>query len=229
MLSDYLLLQITIAVTVFFIYWVSDIFNSILVGVVYLLLLSLYSFYNDSDVFVGFLLVIDLGVFFIMFAFILHLTKFLVNKNSYNLEYKNLYYMVFLVLVLALFLYVMNFSNDFNYNKTIENVWFFYVSHYNYYNISHAFFNSEMQLLKEAYFNFNNFEFFLISIGIYFGVVTTYLLFNFLNKLYIKNNALHLMKGLHNKADSTYFFRYQDMIQQSNTRPNTRVWFRDKK
>jgi len=223
LLNELLILQTLILISVFFLYWISDVFNSITLGVFYLLIISLYSLYNDSDIFVSFLIIIDLGVFFIMFAFMLHLTKFLVNKNTYNFEFRNLFHSSTILFFFLFYLYFTNFSTDFNFNKKIETSWFFFVSNYNYYEINNTFFLSEMHILKEIYFSFNSFEFLLISFGIYFAVMTSYFLFLYLNKISIKNKTIfyYLMKN--NKQNSTYFFRHQDYSKQSLTLPSTRT------
>jgi len=224
MLSELIILQTLIIISVFFLYWISDIFNTITLGTFYLLMVSLYAFYNDADVFVSFLLIIDLGVFFIMFAFMLHLTKFLVNKNSYNFEYRNLFHVSSLIVVGFFYTYVSNFSVDFDFNKKIENSWFFFISNYNYYEINSTFFLSEMHILKEIYFSFNSFEFLLISFGVYFAVMASYFLFNYLNKIAVKNKTIFYELLEKTKQSSTYFFRHQDFNRQSLTLPSTRTW-----
>lgn len=224
MLSELMLLQTLIVVSVFFLYWISDIFNSITLGTFYLLISSLYAFYNDADVFVSFLLIIDLGVFFIMFAFMLHLTKFLINKSTYNFEFRNLFHSSNILIVFIFYLYFSNFSTDFNFNKKIENTWFFFISNYNYCEINNSFFLSEMHILKEIYFSFNSFEFLLISFGVYFAVMTSYFLFLYLNKIAVKNKTLFYSLIKNNKQNSTYFFRHQDYNKQILTLPSTRTW-----
>ncbi len=192
--------------------------------------MSLVALYHDSDVLVAFLLVIDLGIFFILITFVIHLSKFLVNKNYTDITFRNLFYINILFFFLFLVLYVLNFSNDYNFNKMIENIWFFYISYYNYYDFSTAVLNSDMQLYKEIYFHLNNFEFFIVSIGIYFGIITSLVIFNLINKSILKNN-LTLVNNIkkYNRANSTYFSKYQDIIKQIYLPATTRIWSKHKK
>lgn len=218
-------MQLYIFIIIFFLFNLQDSFNTNLVGVVYLLSLSAYSFMFDLDVYAGFLIIIDLGVFFIMFTFIISLSKFLVNKLNLNLNLTFGYTSVIIFLVVFLFNFYL-YNVDFNYTKNIENIWFFYLNYYNYYEINSTLLISEMGVLKEIYFNNNYFEFFLISIVVYFAIFSSFFLFNFLSKFSINNilNFNNFMKN--NKNNSSYFFRYQNFIKQSYASSNTKLWIK---
>lgn len=55
----------------------------------YLVLLGLYALLNDSDIYIGFLWVIDLGVGLIFFIFMLHFIPFLHQKSNFNFTKKH--------------------------------------------------------------------------------------------------------------------------------------------
>ena len=79
-----LLLQIGLLVSVF--YFVNT-FNLLTVWYtagIYLILLGLWLFLDDGDIFVGFLWVIDLGVGLIFFIFVLHYSTFAHQKSRIN-------------------------------------------------------------------------------------------------------------------------------------------------
>jgi len=225
MLNEVVFLQISLILMILLLYNMSDPFNSNMVGILYLLTLSLYSLYFDLDVFIGFLLVIDLGIFFVMFTFVISLSRFLNTKNPYNSNYRYNFYN--LIIFISVFTFnTFFYYNDSSFNKFIENTWFFYVSYYNFYDINNSYIVSEMQALKEIYFNFNNFEFFVISILIYFAVFISFFLLNFLNKISYGSTLNFTNFFKNNKSNSSYFFRYQNFSKQSNTKPSTKVWFK---
>lgn len=223
--NEYTVLQIISLISIFFLFWTSDVFTTIIIGVFYLLVMSLIALYLDSDVVISFVMVIDLGVFFIMFAFILHLTKFLTTKMLYKFSYKNLLYSSFIALFMFIYVYAINFNTNIDFNKTIEYSWFFFISYYNYYNISQTIFNSDMQLLKEIYFHINSCEFFIISILVYLGLVTSSVVFNMMKSLFIKNN-LKLLNNLnkYSRANSSHYFKHQNFIKQSMAKANSKIW-----
>ena len=80
----------------------------------YLVALGLYSLLNDSDVYIGFLWVIDLGVGLIFFIFMLHFLPYLHQKTKFNFSKKNLFiYNLYLVMSL-LYFYTFSFNIDNN-------------------------------------------------------------------------------------------------------------------
>lgn len=229
MLNDVLILQILIVMSVFFLFWCTDVFSTLLLSVMYLLMLSINVFILDADIIVSFLIIIDLGVFLVMFSFMLHVTKFLQLKNYHDLSLSNLNKTISLITLLITYYYLVFFENSSNSVKDVENSWFFYISYYDYYKINNVFINSDLQLLKELYFYINNYEFFVISICIYIGLITAYSIFNFSYK-FITNLNVGLITGLKsfNIAEASYFFRYQNIIKQSTTTPSSRVWLKKK-
>ena len=55
----------------------------------YLIFTGLYALLNDSDIYIGFLWVIDLGVGLIFFIFMLHFIPFLHQKTKFNFTIKH--------------------------------------------------------------------------------------------------------------------------------------------
>lgn len=195
----------------------------------YLVLLGLYSLLNDSDIFIGFLWVIDLGVGLVFFIFMLHFIPFLHQKSKFNLSNKHLltYNLFFLVTIFYFYFFSLNIDLASGYD--LQKTWFFNVTYQDYYLIFFSNEVTELNLLREAYFLINGFEFFLINFSLFFGLITAILLcfmihriFNFLNYSQMKNTKL-----LYN-LNSSFFIRNQNFVTQSNTPIVTKTWSRKK-
>jgi hypothetical protein len=196
----------------------------------YLVLMGLYSLLNDSDIYIGFLWVIDLGVGLIFFIFMLHFLPYLHQKTKFNFTNKH-FFVYNLYLSLAFFyFYILSFNIDNSSNSDLEKFWFFRVNYLDYYNLAFAKEVTELNLLRETYFLVSSFEFFLINFSLFYGLVAAILLcflvhrvFNFLNYSQIKN-----LKSLL-KLSSSFFIRNQDFVNQSNTAAAVLLWARKMK
>ena len=195
----------------------------------YLVLLGLYSLLNDSDIYIGFLWVIDLGVGLVFFIFMLHFIPFLHQKSNFNFSKKQLLSYNLIFIFLLFYLYFFSFSIDTNTNSDLAKTWFFHISYLDYYFIYFSNEITELNLLRETYFLVNGFEFFLINFSLFFGLITAILLcfmihriFNFLNYSQIKNVKLL------NNLNSGFFIRNQNFVTQSNAPIVTKTWARKK-
>ena len=184
----------------------------------YLIFTGLYALLNDSDIYIGFLWVIDLGVGLIFFIFMLHFIPFLHQKTKFNFTIKHYISYNLLFLFLFFYFYFFSYNVEFNYSKDLEKTWFFSISYLDYYLIYFTNEITELNLLRDSYFLINGFEFFLINFSLFFGLLTSIILcfiihriFNFLNYSQIKN-----IKVL-NKINSSFFIRNQNFNTQSNT------------
>lgn len=193
------------------------------------MLLGLYSLLNDSDIYIGFLWVIDLGVGLVFFIFMLHFVPFLHQKSNFNFTKKQLLVYNIVFIFIFLYLYFFSFNIDCSVNGDLNKTWFFHISYLDYYLIYFSNEITELNLLRETYFLINGFEFFLINFSLFFGLITAILLcfmihriFNFLNYSQIKN-----VKIL-NHLDSSFFIRNQNFVSQSNAPIVTRTWLRKK-
>jgi hypothetical protein len=196
---------------------------------IYLVLIGVYSLLNDSDIYIGFLWVIDLGVGLIFFIFMLHFIPFLHQKSKFNFKSKHLVLLNIILMYICIFLYLFAFNVDLSLNNDLKKFWFFNVSYLDYYEIYYANEVTELNLIRETYFLLNSFEFFLINFSLFFGLITSILLcfsihriFNFLNYSQVKNYKLLF------KINSNFFIRNQNFITQSNTPIITKTWTRKK-
>lgn len=226
MLNDFILLQISIIVIIFLISNTNDTVNSVILGIIYLILNSLILWLEDSDILCNFLIIIDLGVFFIILSLSINFTKIFYNKNI-DIGFFNYFYYILFFIFIYLILSFLSFNIDFNFNKNIEYSWFFYLTNYNFYNIKYSIFNSDLQILREVYFSFNNFEFFLISIFLYLSLIIVSSVFNIIT-MYI--NYIKSFEIIFNfnflKQKSSYFLKNQNIYKQNNTKPNSKIWYK---
>lgn len=226
MINDYIIIQSTILVLIYLIYNNSDITNTVIIGIIYLILNSFILFIEDSDILTSFLLIIDLNVFFILLSVSINFIKFLYNNYNINISFKYFYKYLLLLIFFIFYIVFFNYNIDYNFNKIIEISWLFYINLYNFYSIKYSILNSDLHILREVYFNFNNLEFFIITIFIYFSIITVYGVVFFLIKTlnYYKNFELYINFNFY-KNKSTYFYKFQDSIKQINTKSNLKIWY----
>lgn len=199
-------------------------------GGLYLILMGVFCLLNDADIYIGFLWVIDLGVGLIFFIFIVHFTAFLHQKAFFNLSARHFFFMyVFFVFVTVLG-YYWAFPATNPYSAGSTKLWFFKVTHLDYYAIMFSYEVTDLNTLRDTYFLLNGFEFFVVNFSLFFGLIASILMcfmihriFNFLNYSQIINFKIL------QKTDSGFFIRSQNFITQQNTGANVRVWVKPKK
>jgi hypothetical protein len=81
-----------------------------------------------------------------------------------------------------------------------------------------------MHLLKEIYFHTNSFEFIIISIFLTIGILSLYVLLNFIILYILKYTLINnLNLKILNKNSSITFFKTQNYTKQINTSASSRV------
>lgn len=220
MFNEIIILQIiNFFLLIFFINAINIITLWYLAGL-YLMSLGLLLLVDDSDIFVGFLWVIDLGVGLIFFIFILHFSNFLHQKSFIDLSSR-----------FFIFFYFFLFSNPNggDYNTFLKKSWFFLISWYNYYVFYHSFTITELNLLREIYFYNNSFEFFLINFMLFYGIFGSINICFFIKKIFVYLNASQIINfNFLGEINSIFFIRNQNFIRQQNTSTGTRVWTKKK-
>ena len=229
MLNEVFILQILIIGTLFYFTSTINIITLWYLAGIYLLTLGFLLLLDDGDIFIGFLWIIDLGVGLIFFIFILHFSNFLYQKTTFNLSFKNLFHFILYVLILTSFFFFFAAPVNQFYNQTLTQIWFFFLTWYDYYGFYYIRTVTDLNLLREIYFYNNSFEFFIINFMIFYGIFIainlTFLIkktFNYLTFSQFTNfNLLH-------ETNSTLFIRNQNFIKQQNTSAGARVWFKNK-
>lgn len=188
-----------------------------------------YSILNDSDIYVGFLWVIDLGVGLVFFIFMLHFSSFLQQKTTFDVNKRYFFTGTSLIILLIGYFYFLSAPNDSILTHSASKLWQLSISHLDYYSIFFSHEVSELNLLKESYFVFNSFEFFVINFSLFFGLIAAILfyfliqrVFNFLNFSQIVDlNSLSAI-------ESSFFIRNQNYTLQQSTPQVVRIWTKKK-
>lgn len=227
MLNDYFLVQLSLILVLFFINSSKDIFFSLLNSIIYLGLIAVYSWLDDADILINFLIIIDLGVFFILLAFTLNLTKlFTYNLATTNTHYSLLYFSVFFALI---FVFQYLYGSEFCYliHSNFLKLWSFLLTFYNWYSVFSFVYFTDLQLLSEIYFHFNLLEFIVMNFVIYFTIVLIYFILT-LSTLYKSVSTLFYLPVFKqfNKFNNNFFIKSQNLQNQLSTRANLRVWSR---
>jgi hypothetical protein len=223
--NDTLLLEILLISVVSFYVVSINLLTLFYTAGLYLILIGVFCFLNDADIYIGFLWVIDLGVGLIFFIFILHFTSFLFQKSQFNLTSKYFVTIYMCVLLVLTIFYFFSGPNDATFFNDLSKSWFFKISYLDYYHILFSYEVAELNTLKNTYFFLNSFEFFIVNFSLLYGLLTAILLcflvhriFNFLNFSQVYN--LQLL----NNTTSGFIIRNQNFLKQQQTSPTVHVW-----
>ena len=96
MLNDFFLLQFLLTVTLLLFFYISENFFFILNAVTYLTAISALLWLHDLDIFVNFLVIIDLGVFFVLIAILVNVSSLFQNTYLFSLLNKLVFMLPFL-------------------------------------------------------------------------------------------------------------------------------------
>jgi hypothetical protein len=230
MFNDMFCLQTLSLVTLFFFVSTFNILTLWYLAGIYLVLLGIWLFLDDSDIFVGFLWVIDLGVGLVFFIFILHYSTFLHQKANVDKSSREFCFILFSSFFLYFFFFFFTNPIDIDYVKGFAKTWFFYLSWYDYYDLFYSNTITDLNLLRELYFYNNSFEFFLINAMLFYGIISSILLCFLIKRVFSFLNYNQLVNyDMLSYTNSTYFIRNQNFIKQQATSTGTRVWLKTKK
>lgn len=230
MFNDMFCLQTLSLVTLFFFVSTFNILTLWYLAGIYLVLLGIWLFLDDSDIFVGFLWVIDLGVGLVFFIFILHYSTFLHQKANVDKSSREFCFILFSSFFLYFFFFFFTNPIDVDYVKGFAKTWFFYLSWYDYYDLFYSNTVTDLNLLRELYFYNNSFEFFLINAMLFYGIICSILLCFLIKRVFSFLNYNQLVNyDMLSYTNSTYFIRNQNFIKQQATSTGTRVWSKTKK
>ena len=191
----------------------------------YLVFIGLYSMINDSDIYIGFLWVIDLGVGLVFFIFILHFTSFLHQKTYFNVSNKILTISSYLLITSLFYFYFFSYSVDSFFNGDLSKTWNFHITHIDYYSLLHSCEVTELNLLRDSYFLLNTFEFFIINFSLFFGLISAILLYFLIQRIFNILNFSQIMDAnTLSNIESSFFIRHQNYTNQQNMPQSVRLW-----
>lgn len=228
--NDIFIIELIILFLICFYIITINLLTLLYIGGLYLIFLGFLGFLNDSDIYIGFLWVIDLGVGLVFFIFILHFTSFLFQKSQLNISFRYFIFSISIILFFFIFYYYYAFYNDTSFYNNLLKTWSFNLTYLDYYFIFFTNEVTDLNTLKDSYFLFNSFEFFLINFSLFFGLVTSIIMcfliqriFNFLNLTQIINSKLL------DSIDTGFFIRNQNFITQQNKSAVVRIWLKSNK
>jgi len=219
MVNDFLFLQITLFSSLIFFLFITENFFLLINSIIFLFLISSFLWAVDLDVYVNFLIIIDLGVFFVLIAFLINLSHLFQASHSF-LKKSTLtafgYTMFNVLLVYSTTIEATTTSNLMELPCTL--------SLYNWYSVYNFTYFSDLQLLSDLYYSFFSFEFVLMNFYLYLAIFLVYILL-FVIKLFDYKTSDSLEYFNNNK---TIFIRYQDLQKQVNQTATVRVWSKKK-
>ena len=225
MFNENFILQFSLYLCLLFFSLNLESFFMLINSIIYLILVSVYAWNEDIDILINFLVIIDLGLFFIFFSFLIHTTELFSYQNKKNYLPK----LIFFILIFLLY-YYYHFSNHFFFLKYTNLINFLYnLNYFNYFNVFNFIFFSDLQLLTELYFAYNFLEFIIMNFYIYIVIVAIYYLVNF--NIFLESLSInHLLVKKYQFSTLTFndFFKVQNLQKQINTPASTRVWSRIK-
>ena len=228
MLNDFLCLQFLLILILLLLNTNIELFFIILNSIIYLFIIVCYTWLHDVEIIINFLLIIDLGVFFILLAFVLNLTNLFTQLLMPNQLSRNLLLITGLVGLYYILQYNLSILIGLGYILYLQLNWFFLIIYYNWYNLFNIVYFSDLQLLAEIYFFFNLLEFLVMNIIIYISILIIY--FGLHNwywlKTYIFFNQLKYLTFI-NQYQVQYFFKIQNMQNQILTKGVTRIWVKN--
>jgi len=195
----------------------------------YLLGASLLLFLADADIWVGFLLVIDLAVGLIFFVFMLHFTAFLFQKSQFNLTARHFVIFYLFLLCILIFSVFTSLHNEASIRGDLSNTWYYKIQHIDFFSILLTAEVTELNTLREMYFLLNSFEFFVINFSLLFGILGAILLCFLIHRIFsFINFSESINQDTLKNSASGFFIRNQNFITQQGTAPATRLWSRRK-
>ena len=227
--NDFLLFQILLILILLLINTNIELLFIIFNSIIYLCLITCYSLLHDADILINFLLIIDLGVFFILLAFTLNFINLFTQVLLSNQLSRNLVVIFFISGLCLVVQYCISYTSYDSFTLYLQMNWFFTLIYYNWFNLLYTIYFSDLQLLSEVYFFFNLFEFVIMNIIIYVTIFIVYLGIHILYwlKMYIYYYQLRFLIYTH-QHQSHYFFKIQNMQNQILVRGSTRLWLKNK-
>lgn len=226
MFNELIIIEIILILSIIYFLNTSNLLTAWYLAGIFLFALGAMLLHQDGDIFVGFLWVIDLGVGLIFLLFILHFSIFLKHKTSNMLSTRLVVYAFIALMTVGIYFYYETFpiavTTKINTNL-IPIAWF------DYYDLLITVTITDLNIMREAYFFNNSWEFVIINFMLLYGIITTILLtflvqrtFNFLTSSFLTNTPAEMVVG------AGFFIRTQNFALQQQMSTGTRVWMKTK-
>lgn len=188
----------------------------------YLIIIVIYGWFLEFDVYINFLMVIDLGLFFIILAFVINFTNLYNYNFTQAINFKNTLLLVSLSLIIY-FVYIV--STDYNCSTSPLNNNLISISLTNWYDLYNTVYMSDLQLWSDIYYILNFFEFVVANLIIYVGITVIVLIIKITDNIHmLKNNLNFKTYFKNNELNYDIFMKYQNTQKQVNKTGLVRVW-----
>lgn len=178
-----------------------------------LVIVALLSWLLDADIYINFLIIIDLGLFFVLISFFLNLHTLFQSTRPERFTVRGsylvfLFFIVFSTTNLNLIPLLLNTSS---------------ITYYDWYSLLNLSYFADLQLLSDLYYTGFLFEFLLMNIYLYVTIFILLLIqygqkvINYLPKVHQRFTALDL-------ALTGDIVRTQNTTKQERTVARVRVW-----
>nr|YP_011027848.1 NADH dehydrogenase subunit 6 [Euplotes cristatus]UPM52058.1 NADH dehydrogenase subunit 6 [Euplotes cristatus] len=212
--SEFFFLQVTVLVVLVFFFFIWDSFFLIINAVFFLAVVAFLAWLIDADIYINFLIIIDLGVFFILLGFLLNFVSVFTatRPGSYRREFFVVFFLFFLLVrcggssVSGLVLFLPNA-----------------VTFYDWYAVFNLFYFTDLQLLSDIYYTLSGFEFIVMNFYLYVIIVCLYVLRR-CRDYELSPLPLSFSGGLTVRGN---FLRVQDPQAQNLVRASVRTWSRN--
>lgn len=229
MFSEIFFLQCALLCILYFIYTTKEIYYLIVNCIFFLGLVSILLWLFDADVYTNFLIIIDLGVFFVLLAFLLNLTKLFQSDTSVGESQRT--HRKSIMITTSVLLFSLIGSLMFCNYERLSYFLYSWISEpicYDWFSLYNFVYFSDLQLLTEVYFHVNIFEFILMNLFIYVGILLIALTLNLeLPNTSEQKNTLMLNSYLITKKFEKHLYqRSQNLQFQIKRSATVRAWGR---
>jgi hypothetical protein len=227
-LNDYFAIQVLLLLLIILFYNYTELFFSILNLITILLLFSAYLWLYNSDLYTNFILIIDLGLFFVLLCFLINVSWLFSNDTGKLSNLKIMHDWIFILSILLLCIVLSSFLN-FNLTPRTESVVHnfllnFELFFFNWISIYQTLFLSDLQLMGDVYFNFNLLEFILLNFLLYIAILITYFFLNYFT-LFMKFSKQIVQTN--QNFNFVFLLKSQDMQRQIIQAQSVKAWFKD--
>lgn len=186
-----------------------DSFFVIINAIVYLAITSLFSWLLDADIYINFLIIIDLGVFFVLLSFLVNFISLFQTKR---LNFSN----STLLVVLPALLITSHSAAVTTPLLPLQ------ITHYNWYSVFNFTYFTDLQLLSDVYYVFFPFEFVLMNCYLYLAILALYFMQLFFNNFKFRKSLNSETGSVTNQRG--LWMRSQNAQEQTTQRASVRVW-----
>lgn len=228
--QDIFLIDILLILSIIFYISNTNVMMLLYTSGIYLILLGVLLLLNDSDIYTGFLWVIDLGVGLVFFIFILHFTSFLFQKSTLNLTFRHFLFMYSVLASFLILVYYYATPSDNTSFGDLQKTWQFKMTHLDYYLVFNSNEVTDLNTLRDTYFALNTFEFYIVNFSLFYGLVASIILCFLIQRIFSYLNYSQIINAeILKKTQGGFFIRNQNFMTQQNTSATVRAWVKPKK